>query len=797
MTVTNSVLIRHKGSIHSKEAFGSHRQGRENKNSRDPPEDMILLRTQLNEGAPQTSSYMTTTVTVPVHTLPPEDSTKEAASRVAPPKSLYQSTKYTDSRLSNVDPVLSAPTMADRPESASGHNPASRTPLHNLRSEDPGPRIEISATPSISGVHQDSPSSQSQRNVPAFTSNTKHPIKMPSAEVPTYPLPTDISVPQSDPRSKEYQVHSGRQTSQSGATVNAPASERQHVDTYDTTSRVSIGTTPPQDHLHFPLMEDSSSRPGTTHRHERVKFQYAPSPAPDLHQGLLSPVQQAIRAIPTPQATTRSLSYETQNNQANLRGQSIPLVTTPQSAYTRVQPQPNLTMPALITPSSSLSQPSTSSAVQNIHSSNNPSLHNPARPDNSTATTRTTTSSGYPSASTYPSTMYQSELQPSSQSTSNVLPARPLNGARPESFQPMSYPISTQYSRMPESSRINIPSRNNDSAEQHTANPQPTSYPTSAQHQASRMPENSRPSIPSRSNDSAERLPMNPSVTFPNPGVSSIPSAPVQPLSNTHHHNVSLTHPSQPNVIPSNVVRPPKPSFTSTNLSHNIVPSTPVGSLYHLQSDAQQTSSRVRASGFIHSPAPIRPLLPQHQSSRNGSNESLQTPSSLAPSMLPRTPSHTRPSVPLPPVTRQESRESRDSTKRKNAGFLGRMFRTKTTTPTPQVYESVRQQPSRYDQPKEANHSQSNLQSTSKAPAASRNINVNPPTSQKKAPAPITVDIPLHPTSRKEPEQKVFSAFKFLHGPGKRTRTMSKASLEAQDGQTHTAVSVRNSFRLH
>lgn len=765
---------------------------------------MVLLRTQLNEGRPSH-----TTTTVPSRLPPPEDAAKEAASRAVPSKNWYQSTKYTDPRPSKVDLPLSAPTMADRSESASGHNSqstASRTAVYNVRPEDPAPRMEIAATPSAPGFLQDSPSSQSQWNASAFTSNTKHPIKMPSVEVTSQPLITDTPVPQSEPRSREHQVYSGRQTSQNGVTAPAAASERQHVETYDATSGLStIGTTPPQDnHLRFPLVEDSSSRPGIAQRQERVKFQYAPSPAPDPHQGLLSPVQQAIRAIPTPQVAARSLSYETQNNSASLRGQPIPSVTPSQSTYNRTQPQPNLAAPALITPSSSLSQPSSSSAAHNIPSSYNPSLHNPSRPDDSTAATRTTTSSGYPSSSTYPSAVYQSELQSSySQSTSNALPARPLNGARPESSQPTAYPTSTQYSqisRMPESSRLNIPPRNNDSTERLAVNPQPTAYPTSAQHQVSRMPESSRPTIPSRSNDSTERLPVNPSVTFPNPGVS-ISAAPVQPLSNTHHRNVSLTHPSQPNdVTPSNAVQPPKPSVSSTNPPHNIVPSTPVGSLYHLQPDAQQTSisTRVPASGYIHSPTPIRPSLPQRHSSRNGSNESLlQTPSSLAPSMLPRTPSYTRPSIPMPPVTRQESRDSRDSTKRKNAGFLGRMFRAKTPTPTPKSYEPVQQQPSGYDQPKEANHSQSSLQSTSKVPAGSRNINVNPPASQRRAPAPITVDIPLHPTSRKEPEQKVFSAFKFLHGPAKRTRTMSKVSLEAQDGQTHTAVSAKISSKLH
>jgi len=181
--------------------------------------------------------------------------------------------------------------------------------------------------------------------------------------------------------------------------------------------------------------------------------------------------------------------------------------------------------------------------------------------------------------------------------------------------------------------------------------------------------------------------------------------------------------------------------------------------------------------GHLAAPIPSR-SRPPRQPSRMASDESiLMTPSSLAPSTLPKTNHSRAPS--MPPITRQETKESKYSYKKKN-GFLSNIFRSKT--PTPKSYEMWH--PSTSD--KQRNQSQSSLQSTGKAsalPSGSSTMNSTASASQNRAPAPIAVDLPA---GRKEPDQKVFSAFKFLHT--KRDRTMSHASVEAQDGQTQTAT---------
>lgn len=144
------------------------------------------------------------------------------------------------------------------------------------------------------------------------------------------------------------------------------------------------------------------------------------------------------------------------------------------------------------------------------------------------------------------------------------------------------------------------------------------------------------------------------------------------------------------------------------------------------------------------------------------------TPSSLASSM--------------PPIIRQESKQSKDAHKKKN-GFLGNLFRSKT--PIQKSYEIWH--PSTSD--KQRNQSHSSLQSTGKAsvlPSGSSTKNSSASATQIRAPAPVAVDLPLKAAGHKEPDQKVFSAFKFLHT--KRDRTVSHASVEAQDGLTQTAT---------
>jgi hypothetical protein len=219
-----------------------------------------------------------------------------------------------------------------------------------------------------------------------------------------------------------------------------------------------------------------------------------------------------------------------------------------------------------------------------------------------------------------------------------------------------------------------------------------------------------------------------------------------------------------------------KPSYSA--------PPPPAGSSYHPRPDPQQptVSTRVAVSGHLSTSTPLRSRLPS-QPPRNTSKESiLLTPSSLAPSMLPKA-DHSR-VPPMVPISRQESNQSKDSHKKKN-GFLN-IFRSKAPTPAQKSYEVWH--PPTSD--RQRNQSQISLQSTGKVPvvaSSSSTIDGVASTSHRKGLAPIAVDLPLHAAGRKEPDQKIFSAFKFLHT--KRNRTVSHASIEAQDGQTQTAVS--------
>ena len=122
------------------------------------------------------------------------------------------------------------------------------------------------------------------------------------------------------------------------------------------------------------------------------------------------------------------------------------------------------------------------------------------------------------------------------------------------------------------------------------------------------------------------------------------------------------------------------------------------------------------------------------------------------------------------------------------------MFRSKT--PAQKTYEVWH--PPAFD--KLRNQSQSSLQSTTgKVPvlaSSSSTIDGVPSTSQRKAPAPIAVNLPLHAAGRKEPDQKVFSAFKFLNSPnGTEFVTCSAASgvifaLQSKTvGKNNTAMS--------
>ena len=166
------------------------------------------------------------------------------------------------------------------------------------------------------------------------------------------------------------------------------------------------------------------------------------------------------------------------------------------------------------------------------------------------------------------------------------------------------------------------------------------------------------------------------------------------------------------------------------------------------------------------------------------------TPASIAHAALPKSRDSRAPA--MQPVTRQQSKESKDSSKKKN-GFFSNVFRRASTRGSHEVWH-----PPTSEKPTEGNRSQSSLQSSlqstgkaQKLPSGSvsttKNIDVDRSRTQRRMPPPIAVDIPLPAQGRKDPGPKVFSAFKLLHT--KRDRTMSHASVEAQDGMTQTAVS--------
>jgi len=540
------------------------------------------------------------------------------------------------------------------------------------------------------------------------------------------------------------------QRDQDGTTPTA--FEKQRGDTYRSASRAPSGVTsfaqdpPPR----FPVVEDVMQRSSTTaNRPERQKFSYGPAstPALDPHHNLLSPVQQAIRAAPPPQMQPRSLSHDTQTSDLRSRGQAdVPSAMSSQHVTSRSQPYSTAPIPASSVPTSQSSN-SASMSMRQWTSSSSVNPYNASRLDESITPQRTTQSSTYPMASkyptaaTYPTASNRSDAQPTA--TPNVQQSGPQNAfVASASQQAARYAPSVQSPPVPD-----IPQSN----------------------------------FPSRASDAARKAPVNRTQAYPEPHPSApIPTTFAQESTGTHRHNVSLTNvTSQPTAVPHLPAKKSSSSSIKPPLPH-LAPPPLVSSSYYLRPDLPAVSTRVPVSGPSSTLAPSRSRLPS-QPSRNTSKESiLMTPSSLAPSMLPKT-DHSR-VPPMAPISRQESNQSKDSSKKKN-GFLN-MFRSKT--PAQKAYEVWH--PPAFD--KQRNQSQSSLQSTTgKVPvlaSSSSTIDGVASTSQRKAPAPIAVNLPLHPAGRKDTDQKVFSAFKFLHT--KRNRTVSHASVEAQDGQTQTAT---------
>jgi hypothetical protein len=685
-----------------------------------------------------------------------QDPTLNDASRTMPSRSWHQSAKQPERHSPR------PPSVMDLPQSTIAST--IKTEPHAVTAQQP-----VSARAVLQGSHPEdqgqwSGSFNNQRGgLPKTTlSAAKHVSQSVNPDELRSPQPLNpvASTPvKGDLHSKENaDDHKAvRQRDQDDTTAPPTAFEKQRGDTYRSASRAPPGVTsfaqdpPPR----FPVVEDVMQRPSTTaNRPERQKFSYGPAstPALDPHHNLFSPVQQAIRAAPPPQIQPRSLSHDTQTSDLRSRGQTdVPSVMSSQHVSSRSQPYSTAPIPAPTASSVPPSQ-SSNSAPMSMRQWTSVNPYAPSRLDESITPQRTTQPSAYPPASryptatTYPTASNRSDSQPTA--TPSVQQHGPQNAfLTSASQQAARYAPSVQYPQSPP------------------------------------VPDIPQSNFLSRASDAARKAPVNRVQAYPEPHSSAPnPTTFAQESTGTYRHNVSLTNvTSQPTAVPHLPAR--KSSSSSIKPPSHPAPPPPVSSSYYLRPDLQQptVSTRVPVSGPSSSLAPSRSRLPS-QPSRNTSKESiLMTPSSLAPSMLPKT-DHSR-VPPMAPISRQESNQSKDSSKKKN-GFLN-MFRSKT--PAQKTYEVWH--PPAFD--KQRNQSQSSLQSTTgKVPvlaSSSSTIDGVASTSQRKAPAPIAVNLPLHPVGRKEPDQKVFSAFKFLHT--KRNRTVSHASVEAQDGQTQTAVS--------
>ncbi|KAG5653978.1 hypothetical protein H0H81_008846 [Sphagnurus paluster] len=236
----------------------------------------------------------------------------------------------------------------------------------------------------------------------------------------------------------------------------------------------------------------------------------------------------------------------------------------------------------------------------------------------------------------------------------------------------------------------------------------------------------------------------------------------------------SASYPIRPPVETSSA-RPHPPSLMRT--------AAPPQNL-EIRSDAipQQhgsSSTRILVSGS--GPPPTKRL---QKIARTPSEDTivLKTPSSLTPSML--KPTTSRNSIPASLSSHPES---------KKRGLFS-MFRSKSNQPQAQT-EAV--QHSLLDRSRKESTTNVEAPTPEKLPLTEKApLTENSPPDDKvvsslasrvKPPPPITLPIPINPRSdRKSPNAKVFTPFRYL--TSKRNRTMSAASLEAQDGTAPNTV---------
>ncbi|TFK55143.1 hypothetical protein OE88DRAFT_1732410 [Heliocybe sulcata] len=282
---------------------------------------------------------------------------------------------------------------------------------------------------------------------------------------------------------------------------------------------------------------------------------------------------------------------------------------------------------------------------------------------------------------------------------------------------------------------------------------------------ASAVPSQLAPSRPSESSYPASQ-----------PSHQSVRSQPPVP-----HPTVSLSTPAVPTLSNSAPAPVPVRSNTDTILQSNV----------HASSGAQPShSKRSAATTSASKPNPASLAPPPVNTSRSRESDGLKTPSSL-------TPNDAR-TTPAPPLS---ATPSQDSSKKKS-GFFNTLFRTKSNGPSDRVHVDSREI---WDHPSQSKPSRPNaarLQSrpdrdpvdrnpASQSAKSSRPSNkvVPPAATRAEAQRPVALQIPVQPSGRKSPAAK-HGLFAKILAPKKRYRTVSSASVEANDG---TATTVLNS----
>ncbi|KAG5646660.1 hypothetical protein DXG03_002650 [Asterophora parasitica] len=235
--------------------------------------------------------------------------------------------------------------------------------------------------------------------------------------------------------------------------------------------------------------------------------------------------------------------------------------------------------------------------------------------------------------------------------------------------------------------------------------------------------------------------------------------------------------------IPSTNVPPPAVEATTafrtqpTTSTRTIIP--PPNS--ELRSDAVpqahvSSSARVPASGPL--PTSYRPTK---VSKKTSEDSILKTPSSLAPSTL------------KPTVSRTSIPASLSSQPERKRGLFS-IFRTKSSQAPALTEEVVPERTRKDSKEKKGLLRKAEVSSTEKLPPPGdtkvRDTNVvSSLAARVNPPPPITVPIPINPSTtpdRMSPNSKPFTPFRYL--TQKRNRTMSAASLEAQDGTAPNTV---------